>query len=179
MTEQLLIHAAIELGFSNAAAMDTKDLIFVPSFRPLCEENLCGKFGVNYACPPDCGSVEEMKARILQWPRAVVLQTMWDIEDPMEESQTKPAKAKHNAMTRELIDKASVPGLMVGAGGCSLCSPCAIVEGKPCQFPGLRYSCMSAYCVFVKEMAEHCGMEYDCGPGVVAFFSMFCFQPDN
>ncbi len=93
MTEQLLIHAAIELGFSNAAAMDTKDLIFVPSFRPLCEENLCGKFGVNYACPPDCGSVEEMKARILQWPRAVVLQTMWDIEDPMEESQTKPAKA--------------------------------------------------------------------------------------
>ncbi len=179
MTEQLLIHAAIELGFSNAAAMDTKDLIFVPSFRPLCEENLCGKFGVNYACPPDCGPVEEMKARILQWPRAVVLQTMWDIEDPMEESQTKPAKAKHNAMTRELIDKASVPGLMVGAGGCSLCSPCAIVEGKPCRFPGLRYSCMSAYCVFVKEMAEHCGMEYDCGPGVVAFFSMFCFQPEN
>ena len=80
-------------------------------------------------------------------------------------------------MTRQLIDRADRPGLMVGAGGCSLCSPCAIVEGEPCRFPDKRYSCMSAYCVFVQEMAEACGMEYDCGPGVVAFFSMFCFDP--
>ena len=104
---------------------------------------------------------------------------MWDIDDPMDEAQTKPAKGTHNRMTRELIDRADRPGLMVGSGGCSLCAPCAITEGKPCRFPDKRYSCMSAYCIFVQEMAAFCGMEYDCGPGVVAFFSMFCFDPEN
>lgn len=179
MTEKEMLSLAVEMGFANAAAMDTKDLTFVPTFRPLCKENLCGKYGVNYACPPDCGTVEEMKAKILQWPRAIVLQTMWDIDDPLDEDQTKPAKGSHNKMTRKFIDQTGRPGLMVGSGGCSLCNPCALVSGEPCRFPDLRYSCMSAYCVFVQEMAEHCGMEYDCGPGVVAFFSMFCFQPDE
>lgn len=177
MTEQEWIDLALSLNFANAAVMDTGDLVFVPSFRPLCQENLCGKYGANYACPPDCGTVEEMKERILQWPRALVLQTLWDIDDPLDESQTKPAKGQHNRMTRLLIDRAGQPGLMVGAGGCSLCSPCALVEGEPCRFPDKRYSCMSAYCIFVQEMAASCGMEYDCGTGITAFFSMFCFNP--
>ena len=179
MTESGMIEQALAAGFANAAVMDTKDLVFVLSFRPLCEENLCGKYGVNYACPPDCGTVEEMRERVLKWPRALVLQTMWDIDDPLDDAQTKPAKGEHNKMTRKLIDALARPGLMVGAGGCSLCNPCAITTGEPCRFPDQRYSCMSAYCVFVQEMAESCGMEYDCGPGVVAFFSMFCFEPEG
>ena len=32
---QEMIDLALELGFANAAVMDTKDLIFMPSFRPL------------------------------------------------------------------------------------------------------------------------------------------------
>jgi predicted metal-binding protein len=179
MTERELIGLAVQLGFANAVVMDTRDLQFVPSFRPLCEENLCGKFGVNYACPPACGTAEEMRERVLRWKRALVMQTLWDIEDPMDEAQTKPAKSAHNKMTRQLIDRASRPGLMVGAGGCGLCSPCAMAEGIPCRFPDKAYSCMSAYCIFVQEMAASCGMEYDCGPGLVAFFSMFCFDPDG
>ncbi len=175
MNEQSLLDHALALGFANAALTGTKDITFVPSFRPLCQENLCGKYGVNYSCPPDCGTVEEMRQRILRWPRALVMQTMWDIEDPMDEGRTKPAKARHNRLTRELMDWAGEPGLMVGASGCGLCTPCALAEGAPCRFPALQYSCMSAYCVFVKDLAEKCGMEYDCGPGVVAFFSMYCF----
>ena len=94
MDENELKALALELGFANAELVETGELVFVPSFRPLCEENLCGKYGVNYACPPDCGTVEEMEARVRRWPRALVLQTMWDIEDPMDEARTKPADRK-------------------------------------------------------------------------------------
>ena len=176
MKEQEMIDLALELGFANAAVMDTKDLIFMPSFRPLCAENLCGKYGVNYACPPDCGTVEEMKQKVLRWRQALVMQTMWDIEDPLDNEQIKPAKTEHNRLTRRLIEKAAEPGLMIGASGCSLCSPCAITEGAPCRFPGLRYSCMSAYCIFVKDMADRCVMDYECAPGITTFFSMYCFD---
>ena len=57
MSEEQLLQEALALGFANAALMNTKDLVFMPSFRPLCAENVCGKYGVNYACPPDCGTV--------------------------------------------------------------------------------------------------------------------------
>ena len=74
------------------------------------------------------------------------------------------------------MDRAGLAGPMIGASGCSLCDPCAIVEGKPCRFPDKRFSCMSAYCVFVRDLAEKCGMDYDCGPSIVALFSMACFE---
>lgn len=179
MDEKKLINMALELGFADAGIIDTAELVFIPAFRSLCEENVCGKYGANYACPPDCGTIEEMRKRVLRWKRALVLQTMWDIEDPLDNTQVKPAKSQHNQLTRRLIDQAGEPGLMIGASGCSLCTPCAITERKPCRFPNLQYSCMSAYCIFVKDMAEKCGMEYDCAPGITAFFSMYCFDEQS
>ena len=157
MDEKKLLETALEMGFANAALIDTEELTFIPAFRPLCEENLCGKYGVNYACPPDCGTVEQMRRKVLRWRRALVMQTMWDIEDPLNNEEIKPAKAQHNRLTRQLIDRAGEPGLMIGASGCSLCTPCAITEGKPCRFPELQYSCMSAYCIFVEELTKQIG----------------------
>lgn len=176
MTEQEMIRLAEELGFASAAVIDTEDIVFIPAFRPLCEENLCGKYGVNYACPPACGTVEEVAARVRSYRRALVLQTMWDIDDPMDVAQTKPAKTAHNRMALELKDRIGGDGLVAGAGGCDLCRECALVHGEPCRFPDRKFSCMSAYCVFVQDLAQRCGMEYDCGPGVVGFFGMYCFD---
>ena len=48
-----LVKEAIFLGFSGAAVMDTKELVFVPEYRTFCEENLCGCYNVNPACPPE------------------------------------------------------------------------------------------------------------------------------
>lgn len=175
MNEKELIDLALEAGFANAAVVDTGDIVFLPAFRPLCEENQCGKYGANYSCPPDCGTADEMRERIEKWEKALVLQTLWDVDDPMDSSAVKPAKKRHNRLTRQLIDRIGKPGLMVGASGCNLCDPCAITSGEPCRFPELKFSCMSAYCVFVKDLADKCGMDYDCGPSVTALFSMFCF----
>ena len=176
MDDKKLIDLALSIGFADAAVIDTKELVFIPAFRTLCEENHCGKYGANYACPPDCGTIEEMKQRVLRWQKALVMQTMWDIEDPLDSIQIKPAKTQHNQMTRRLIDKIGEPGLMIGASGCGLCTPCALTKGEPCRFPKLQYSCMSAYCIFVKDMTDRCHMDYDCAPGITTFFSMYCYD---
>ena len=55
MTAEQMVQYAYEEGFSAAAVVDTADIVFDPSFRPYCEENLCGQYGANYSCPPDCG----------------------------------------------------------------------------------------------------------------------------
>ncbi|MCQ2436879.1 MAG: DUF2284 domain-containing protein [Clostridia bacterium] len=179
MDFEQMIALAADMGFAAAAITETKDIVFDPSFRPYCEENLCGKYGVNYACPPDCGTVEEMKQRILAHSHALVLQTIWDISDIGDGKATKAAKGRHNAATIKLTKKLralGVPGFPVGAGGCSMCNPCAITMGEPCRSPDLQFSCMSAFCIFVKKLADHCGLEYDCGPGLIAFFGLFVFD---
>ena len=47
------------------------------------------------------------------------------------------------------------------------------------RIPEQQFSCMSAYCIYVKKLADLCGMEYDCGRGLVAFFSMYVFGEEE
>lgn len=175
MTNETMIQLAESLGFASAAVIDTDRIVFDPSFRPYCEENLCGQYGVNHSCPPDCGSPEDMKQRILAHKKALVLQTIWDIDDYTDKAAIKNAKGSHNRSELQLLQQLRKDGHIcfpVGASGCALCTPCARKEGKPCTFPELQYSCMSAYCIFVKKLADECGMEYLSGDGLLAFFGM-------
>ena len=48
-----ITRAAIKLGFSAAAVMDTGNLVFKPEYRVFCEENQCGNYNLNPACPPE------------------------------------------------------------------------------------------------------------------------------
>ena len=179
MTWEEMTSMAAEEGFAAAVVTDTKDIPFDPSFRPLCAENLCGKYGANYSCPPDCGTPDEMRARIQAHRHALVLQTIWEIADYSDSKAIKAAKKEHNAATLRLLGRlrrADVPGFPVGASGCALCSPCTRKNNEPCRFPDLKYSCMSAYCIFVKKLADLCGMEYTCGDGLIAFFGMYVFD---
>lgn len=179
MNTETLIKYAMEEGFVAAAVVDTKDIVFDPSFRPYCEENLCGQYGVNYSCPPDCGSPEAMKKRILAHKHALVLQTVWEIDDYTDKVAIKHAKGSHNRGALRLMKRLreeNCDGFVVGASGCALCSPCAITERKTCRFPDQQYSCMSAYCIFVRKLTEKCALEYDCGEGALAFFGMYVFD---
>jgi len=179
MTDEQIVNWAYEEGFAGAAVMDTGDLVFDPSFRPYCEENLCGQYGINYACPPDCGTPEEMKQRILSHRRVLVLQTIWEIPDLSDAAALKKGKVGHNAGQIRLAKRLREQGLhgfLVGASGCALCSPCKKQLGQACAFPEFQYSCMSAYCIFVKKVTDQCGLEYDCGEGLLAFFGMYVFD---
>ena len=62
-TEEILAIAKKE-GFTGAAVISTDRVVFDPAFRPYCAENLCGQYGANYSCPPDCGTPEEMKEKV-------------------------------------------------------------------------------------------------------------------
>ena len=103
MTNEERIRMAAEEGFAAAAVIRTEEIPLDASFRPLCEENLCGKYGVNYACPPDCGTPEEMQRKVTQHRHALVLQTLWQVDDFADTKATGPATAEHNAMSLRLV----------------------------------------------------------------------------
>ena len=163
-------------GFQNAVLVNTKDIPFEPSFRKYCEDNLCGNYNASWSCPPACGTPEEMKAKVLAFPKALLLHTVWEL-DCHDGAAVKQAKNTHNRRTMELI--AALPdtnGFMIGSSVCGLCETCTMAEGKPCRLPGQMASCMSAYCIYVKKLTDTCGLEYDSGEGIVNFFGMYVFE---
>ena len=179
MTDEEIVAAAVEEGFAAAAVLPTGEIVFDPAFRPYCEENICGQYDANYTCPPECGSPQEMKQKILAHRKVLVMQTIWEAQDFSDSKAIKAGKRHHNLSSQKVMKKLrsqGVPGFMVGSSGCSLCTPCRIQLGEPCAFPDLRWSCMSAYCIFVRKLADACEMEYDVGSGLIAFFGMYVFD---
>lgn len=177
MDEKLLELAAQEGLY--AAIIPTADVPIEPKFRVFCEENLCGNYGANYACPPDCGSVEQLRRNILAQEKALVVSTIWHDMDLNDKAAIHHAKMTHNAAVLRLLDKVRAlgcTGFCTGYNGCPLCNPCKRRENKPCVFPDKRISCMSAYCIDVGALARRCNLEFGWLPDKLFLFGMIAYR---
>lgn len=167
-------------GVYGCAFVDTKDLVFNPGFRKLCEEDSCGNYDVNYSCPPYCGTPEEMEAKVRQYRRVLVMQTAWDVNSVMDTSETKAAKKKHNEISFTVLEKLGGLGIEADAmmaGPCTQCKKtCMQMIGKPCPRDYKVYSCLSAYCLDVTKLAETAGLECWAGEKRVLYFSVFMYE---
>lgn len=181
MTDQELLALAKEEGF--IAVMTAPDQIPIdPKFRVYCEENLCGRYNANYSCPPDCGTVEELREKILAEDKVMILQMLVDINGYEDKETIINAKAAHNAAALRLMKKLQengYSGFCSGYGGCSLCSPCKRTENKPCIHPELRISCMSAYCIDVAELAKRCKLAFAWSENRLHLFGMAAFHENR
>ncbi|MBQ0000924.1 MAG: DUF2284 domain-containing protein [Clostridiales bacterium] len=176
-----LIAMAQEEGFSEAAVISTGEFYFVPEYRSYCEDNLCGNYGKNYACPPYCGTVDEMHARTDNYRYALVLKSDHQVNNAMDPVETKALKKFHNTLTRQLTKRLNDEGLIedglsIMAGPCNLCAVCGMPEGRPCPFEAKRFSCLSAYCIDVVHLAKSAGMPLAWDMDKVSFFSMYLFS---
>ena len=177
MTHRQLIDLARQQGFT-AGVIPTGAIRFEAEFRKYCAQNLCGNFGVNWSCPPDCGTVEQMQARIQAYPYALVLCSDHAIEDYRDRAAILQAKKQHNRASLALADAlraAGIPGLLAGGGNCDLCDRCARQDGLPCVMPDRMFSCLSAYCVHVRDLAEAAGLEFASQPGKMSLFGLYAF----
>ncbi len=116
-----------------------------------------------------------MKARSEGYTHALVLRSYWEIFDYKDVPAIGKAKRTHNSAMRDLIREFGLKGVMAGASPCTLCERCAEV----CPHPTERWSCLSAYCVDVKALAEKCGMVYFAPDGGISFFSVYWFTPET
>lgn len=178
MTNQELIKLAQQEGFL-AAVISPEEIPVDGKFRVFCEENRCGKYNANYSCPPACGTVEELRQKLLGEERALILETQWPINGYEDKAGIEQGKLEHNAVVLKLLDtirKSRMDGFCSGYNGCPLCKPCRQVEGKPCAFPDKRISCMSAYCIDVAELAKRCNLPFAWDSNMLHLFGMIALH---
>ena len=149
-----------------------------PEYLKYCEVNRCGNYRANYACPPDCGTPDEMRARLQSASAALVIQSQWSVPG-YGTPEVLSSKAEHGAAVRRFRDALRKEGydvFAVGYGPCSVCKPCKRKSGDPCPLPDQRVSCMSAYCVDVAALAARCALPFEWNPQRLYLFGMIMFR---
>lgn len=169
------------LGVSAAAVFPTNEIRFDPVYRGFCKQNLCGRYGKNYMCPPANGEIEELKADALSYETAVLIQTIHNIEDSFDFEGMEEGGAIHNEnilKAGEYIHKNLEFGkmLILGAGGCTVCPKCAIVDKEPCRFPEKAISSVEGYCMDVSDMTNSHGLRYINGENTVSYVAVFLLK---
>jgi len=173
-----IIEYALNIGFNKANVINTKKIKFNEEYRKYCEENLCGQYNNNYSCPPICGTPDQMKKQILTYKKAIVLQSKHEISSLKELEKLNLIKKHHNQWMLSLLKKMqqnNIQGLMIGASNCTICDECEFKKGNLCKYPLLKFSCMSAYCIDVKNLADLCKMNYEYKEGILYFFGIIAF----
>lgn len=171
---------AEKAGFSGVAFMLAKDVVLSREFRDACAANRCGLYGKCYMCPPDCGDIDTLMARVHSFSDALLLQTVSPLEDSYDFEGMVAAGKKHADLTRELWEKLRTvlpsDSLCLSKGGCGFCKQCAKVTGEPCRFPENALSSLEAYGVSVSETVAKTALKYINGQNTVTYFSLILFN---
>jgi len=172
---KIIATTAFEAGATAVGYAKVADMKFDPAFRAACEQNVCGKFGKCWMCPPDAGDINEMIATAKKFENIMVLQTIGQLEDSYDFEGMQEAAVLHNKMTfvaaekvRELYgDRA----LVMGAGACHVCARCTRLDEQPCRNPDTAIPSLEVYGVAVSELAAVSGLKYINGENTVTYFS--------
>ena len=161
------------------AVVDTAQIRFDPMFRELCQKNTCGFYGACWTCPPDAGTIEELMERAKSHARALVFQTVHQLEDSFDIEGMHEASVRHNRLVQAVNSAARLehPGcLVLGAGACGVCARCTKPDGEPCRFPEKAVVSLEACGIDVAQLAKAAGLKYINGANTVTYFGAVLYD---
>ena len=131
----------------------------------LCEENLCGKYGTNWACPP--GFDEHMDTLSRDYDSAILMSRTFPC-DPKDRETVEGFNSLMKAAMRRAITALRGAGFScrgLADGGCDLCAECAYPE--PCRHPDLLLPSISVVgndmSSYLATVGERFGLRDDAG----------------
>ena len=164
---------ALEAGFTHVGDLTAATIELKEEVRRMCAA--CGQYGKRWSCPPGCGTLEQLRARIGAYEKGILVQTVGELEDPFDGEGMIETEQRHKENFARLYGllREPYPGLLaLGAGCCTICAQCAYPDG-PCRFPEKMVSSMEAYGMVVTEVCRANGLQYNYGPNTIAYTSCF------
>ena len=177
MTDQQWLELALFAGARDASVLDVRDIPFDEKFRSACEENICGCYNRNWACPPHAGNIHSLIAHARGYDRALIYITVHSVSGSCEEQEFEDVLRAHDEIARRLQDGCPPEDMLhLSVGACTLCERCKAEENEPCLYPEHILPSVSAYGVHVSAMSEKCGLRYSNGENTITLFGMVLFH---
>ena len=165
-------------GFTHVARLDPVTIELREDVRAMCASGKCRMYGKSWSCPPACGTLEELRARISRYREGILVQTVGQLEDSMDGEGMMEAEALHKQHFSEMhaLLRKDYPELMaIGAGTCTRCKQCSYPDA-PCRFPDRMTSSMEALGMLVLEVCKNNDLTYYYGPNTIAYTSCFLLK---
>jgi len=160
---------AKEAGFDTVAAIDPGKLEFRSEVRDMCAA--CPGYGLSWGCPPACGTLEEVAARVKPYTSGILVQTICKMEDEYDMAAWGVAGGEHGTRFMELLARFQeiTDVYPMGAGGCRRCeellvSRCALpASGAGLSVHGGQRAagqrCLPRQRRHLLLRTEHCGFQ--------------------
>lgn len=171
MTDNELLALADSCGFEHFGMLNVPALEFNPAVREMCSAGRCGMYGKCWTCPPGCGTLEEISAKVSAYHRGVLLQTTAELEDDFDVEAMMEAEKLQKARFLELVSRLreTYPScLPMSSGACTVCPSCTYPD-QPCRFPHLAIPSMESCGLVVSKTCEDSGMRYYYGPRTITY----------
>ena len=181
MNFEELTHLAMEAGFTHAVPLDVHTIDLKAEVRDMCASGGCGKYGACWSCPPACGTLDECRARVLQYTKGIIVQTVGELEDPLDGEgmmETEAVHKKNFDRMYALLREQHADVLALGAGGCKKCAVCTYPDA-PCRRPNEMVSSMEAYGMLVTEVCQRNHLKYYYGQNTIAYLGCFLFGRED
>lgn len=171
MTAEELLALAEETGFSHWGELNVAALRFMPEVRAMCAADKCRSYGRNWCCPPHCGSLEDMAARVQGFSRGILVQSTGRLEDEFDFETMAETEKEHKKRFERLMAALAARGvrcLGMGAGTCSVCAECSCPD-VPCRFPERAMPSMEACGLLVSQVCRDSGLGYYYGKKSITY----------
>lgn len=176
MDYDLLESQLSQLPLLQYEFFDTAQLEFSPRIRYVCQTE-CPMYGTSWACPPAVGTVEECRARCLQYPRGLMIATIQEA-DVTDMTAALATRKPHEEITRQVAAFFAGQGaetLTLSTESCAYCTRCTYPDA-PCRHPERMFPCVESHGIVVTALAEQYGLDFYAGTDLVTWFSLILFR---
>ena len=176
-----MIADVLALNAAHAVIIDIEQVKFSEELRKLCEQNKCGMYGSNWMCPPGVGTVEELKAKALQYGQGLLFQTVHSLNSSFDLQGMMEGKKAHDEVFKDIrhlfASKYQMEEVLpLNVGPCGNCEKCAYKEGKACYFPERAIASVESYGIDVMGLTRSSGIPYNNGKNTVSYVSLILFN---
>jgi predicted metal-binding protein len=177
---------AARLGMDACVEFDPKLLEPQQSIRDLCTQNKCGYFNKHYMCPPYIGSLGEIKAKLRNYQKGILIQHPQPLDVMKDREgliQSKIAFHRtilniedycRNIISLRGTELEHIWGLI--GGTCELCRPCKAAINEPCPYPQQARTSLEALGVDVVRLLKEHGLDCDFHPDRITWTGCLLFR---
>ncbi len=174
-----ILEFARQLGIETCVEFSPRLLVPEQRIRELCSENKCGNYRINYMCPPHVGALEEIKARLSEFRRALLLQYSKPLDVRNDDEGVKRTKVEFHHKILRLEESLRNQGIesvwgMIG-GSCELCEPCRAKFGEPCPYPDKARMSLESISIDVLALLDRFGLDNKFHPDRITWTGCILF----
>lgn len=166
-----------ELPLYQYEFLKTQELTFTEKVRSICRTE-CPMYNQSWACPPAVGSVEECRARCMQYSSVLAVSTITEVSDIASIDEALSTRAPHEALTHEIdaMVRAWSGGetMALSTEACAICTRCAWPDA-PCRHPDQMYPCVESHGILVTALADRLGISFFNG-NLVTWYSLIFYH---